>query len=148
MEKKYSRAIKLFDKSVKIKPDFWPAINNQGLAYFEQDKMTESMNFFKKAIAIEENAEPLLGLATCLRVQDIKLARELVRKALNKEPKYVSYEYRQEQLWGNKLQTSVEILLQNDQLQKDILEAKSKIIESLNFKTGKYLPISLNLKIT
>ena len=131
MEKKYSRAIKLFDKSVKIKPNFWPAINNQGLAYFEQDKMTESMNFFKKAIAIEENAEPLLGLATCLRFQDIKLALELVRKALKKEPKYVNYEYRQEQLWGNKLQTSVEILLQNDQLKKDILEAKSKIIESL-----------------
>ena len=128
MEKEYSRAIKLFDKSVKIKPDFWPAINNQGLAYFEQDKMTESINFFKKAIAIEENAEPLLGLATCLRVQDIHLALQLVRKALNKEPKYVSYEYRKEQLWGNKLQTSVEILLQNDQLQKDILKAKSKII--------------------
>ena len=32
MEKNYSEAIKLFNKSVDIKPDFWQAINNQGLA--------------------------------------------------------------------------------------------------------------------
>jgi len=37
MEKNYSEAIKFFDKSVKIKPDFWQAINNQGLAYFEKE---------------------------------------------------------------------------------------------------------------
>ena len=33
MEKITYVAIKLFDKSVKIKPDFWQAINNKGLAY-------------------------------------------------------------------------------------------------------------------
>ena len=49
---------------------------------------------------IEENAEPLLGLASCLRIKDIKLALELARKALAKDPKYVDYNYRKEQLWG------------------------------------------------
>ena len=127
MEKNYSEAIKLFEKSIKIKPDFWQAINNQGLAYFETNKINLSIKLFEKAISIEENAEPLLGLASCLRMKDIKLSLQLAKKALNKNPNYVNYDYRNEQLWGEKLQTSTEILLQNDQLQVDVILAKSKI---------------------
>ena len=127
MEKNYSAAIKLFDQSVKIKPDFWQAINNKGLAYFEKNNINLSINLFEKAISIEDNAEPLLGLASCLRMKDIKLALQLTKKALNKDPNYVNYDYRKEQLWGEKLQTSTEILLQNDQLQTDVILAKSKI---------------------
>ena len=130
MEKNYSEAIKLFDQSVKIKPDFWQAINNQGLAYFEKNNINLSINLFKKAISIKENAEPLLGLASCLRTTDIELALQLTKKALNKNPKYVSYDYRKEQLWGDKLQASTEILLQNDQLKTDVILAKAKINES------------------
>ena len=130
MEKNYSEDIKLFDQSVKIKPDFWQAINNQGIAYFEQNNIDQSIKLFERAISIEDNAEPLLGLASCLRMKDIKLALELAKKALNKDPKYVSYDYRKEQLWGDKLQASTEILLQNDQLQRDVIIAKAKINES------------------
>ena len=32
IEKNYTEAIKFFEKSVKLKPNFWQAINNQGLA--------------------------------------------------------------------------------------------------------------------
>ena len=127
MEKNYSGAIKLFDKSVKIKPDFWQAINNQGLAYFEKNNINLSIEFFEKAIEIEENAEPLLGLASCLRMKNNKLALELAKKALIKDPNYVEYEYRKEQLWGEKLQTSTEILLKNDKLRTYVMLAKSKI---------------------
>ena len=127
MEKNYSQALKLFDKSVKIKPDFWQAINNQGLAYFEKDNINLSIKHFEKAIAIQENAEPLLGLASCLRKKDINLALELAKKALTADPNYVDYGYRKEQLWGEKLQTSTEILLQNNYLQADVILAKSKI---------------------
>ena len=130
MEKNFLAAIKLFDKSVKIKPDFWQAINNKGLAYFEKNNINSSINLFKKAISIEENAEPLLGLASCLRMKDFELALQLTKKALKKDPKYVSYDYRKEQLWGDKLQASTEILLQNDQLQTDVILAKAKIKES------------------
>ena len=130
MEKNYSEAIKFFDKSVKIKPDFWQAINNKGLAYFEKDNKDLSIKFFEKAISIEENAEPLLGLASCVRKRDIKLAIELTKKALAKNPNYVDSDYRKEQLWGEKLQTSTEFLLQNEQLQQDVRLAKSKINES------------------
>ena len=127
MEKNYFKAIKLFERSIKIKPDFWQAFNNQGLAYFEKNDITLSIKLFEKAISIEDNAEPLLGLATCLRLKDIKLALELAKKALEKDPNYVNYNYRKEQLWGEKLQTSTEILLQNKKLQRDVILAKSKI---------------------
>ena len=127
MEKKYSEAIKLFEKSLSIKPDYWQAINNQGLAYYEKNNINLSIKFFKKAISIQENAEPILGLASCLRMQDIKLALKLAKKALTKNPNYVDYDYRKEQLWGENLQISTEILLQNDQIQKDVKLARSKI---------------------
>jgi len=127
MEKQYSEAIKLFDKSIEIKPNFWQAINNKGLAYFEKKNINLSMKLFKKAISIEENAEPLLGLASCLRVNNIQLALQLAKKALYKNPNYVDFDYRKEQLWGENLQNSTEILLQNDQIQKDVIIAKSKI---------------------
>ncbi len=130
MEKNYSNAISQFDKSIKIKNDFWQAINNQGLAYFEQDKINLSIKHFEKAISIQENAEPLLGLAACLRIKNDKLALQLAKKALAKDPNYVDYDYRKEQLWGEKLQTSTEILLRNSQLETDIQLAKSKINSS------------------
>ena len=127
MEKNYSKAIKIFDKSLKIKPDFWQAINNQALAYFEENNVSLSKKLFEKAISINDNAEPILGLASCLRNTDIKLALKLAKKALTKDPKYVSSEFREEQLWGEQLQTSTEILLKNDQIQTDVILAKSKI---------------------
>jgi len=130
MEKNYLGAINLFDKALKIKPNFWQAINNKGLAYFEQNDIDQSIKLFEKAISIEENAEPLLGLASCINIQDNKLAIQLAKKALDKDPKYVNYDYRKEQLWGEKLQASTEILLQNEQLKKDVVLAKSKISES------------------
>jgi len=129
MEKNYLGAIKLFDKSIKIKPDFWQAINNQGLAYFERNNVNLSIKLFESAISIEENAEPLLGLASCKNKYDTKLAIQLAKKALAKDPKYVNYDYRKEQLWGEKLQASTEILLQNKQLKQDVIMAKSKIVE-------------------
>ena len=127
IEKNYSDAIKLFDKAIKVKPDFWQAINNKALAYFEKNNINLSIKFFEQAISIEENAEPLLGLASCLRSEDIALALELAKKALSKNHNYVNFDYRKEQLWGEKLQTAAEILLKNDQLQADIILAKSKI---------------------
>jgi len=127
MEKNYSEAIKVFDKSIKIKPDFWQAINNKGLAYFETNNMNLSIKHFEKAISIQDNAEPLLGLASCFRTKDIKLAIQLAKKALAIDPNYVSYDYRKEQLWGEKLQASTKILLQNDELETDIIMAKFKI---------------------
>tara|TARA_B100000941_G_scaffold101657_1_gene71162 strand:- start:169 stop:1032 length:864 start_codon:yes stop_codon:yes gene_type:complete len=127
MEKNYEKAIKEFEKAIAIKKDFWQAINNQGLAYFELDKINLSIVYFEKAIAIEDNAEPLLALASCLRLKNINEAILLAKRALIKEPNYVEYDYRKEQLWGEKLQKSTTKLFQNNQLEKEIILAKTKI---------------------
>ena len=127
MEKNYSKALDLFEKAIELKPDFWQAINNKGLAYFEEEKIDLSIKNFEEAISIQENAEPLLGRASCLRIKDIELALALAKKALAKDPNYVNYDYRKEQLWGEKLQTSTEFLLQNEQLKEDVKLAKFKI---------------------
>ena len=127
IEKNYEKAIGEFDKAIKIKKDFWQAINNKGLAYFELNKINLSIISFQKAIDLEENAEPLLALAACLSTQDMNEAIFLAKKALNKEPNYVEYEYRKEQLWGEKLQNSTKKLFENNQLIKEILFAKTKI---------------------
>ena len=55
---------------------------------------------------------------------------KLAKKSLNKNPNYVDYDYRKEQLWGENIQASTEILLQNEQLQTDVILAKSKISQS------------------
>ena len=128
MEKNYFEAIKLFNKAIQIKPDFWQAINNKGLAYFEENNINSSIESFEKAISIEENAESLLGLATCLRIKNInEEVIQLAKKALAKDPNYVNTDYRKEQLWGEKLQRATELLLQNEQLKKDVILAKTKI---------------------
>jgi tetratricopeptide (TPR) repeat protein len=127
MEKDYTEAINFFDEAVNIKPDFWQSINNKALAYFEKNKKDMSIKFFKKAISIEKNAEPLLGLATCLMEENINLALKLAKEALDKNPNYVEFEYRKEQLWGDKIQRSAEILLNNTELRREIAIAKSKI---------------------
>ena len=127
MEKNYEAAIKEFDKAIKIKKDFWQAINNKGLAYFELNKINLSIISFQKAIALEENAEPLLALASCLSTKNINEAVILAKKALNKEPNYVEYNYRKEQLWGEKLQSYTKKLFENILLEKEIITAKTKI---------------------
>ncbi len=53
-----------------------------------------------------------------MNIQNNKLAIQLAKKALAKDPKYVNYDYRKERLWGEKLQATTEILLQNEQLKR------------------------------
>ena len=127
MEKDYLKAIKTFDKSILIKDDFWQAINNKGLAYFERNEEVLSAKFFEQAIKLNENAEPILGLASCLMKNDINSAVLLAKKALDKDPNYVDRQYRKEQLWGENLQKRTEELLKNEQLKNDISLAKGKI---------------------
>ena len=73
---------------------------------------------------------PVIAAPLDTLIKDIELALKLAKEALAKNPNYVNYDYRKEQLWGEKLQNSTEILLQNEQLQKDVILAKSKIYSS------------------
>jgi len=123
LEKDYQKALLEYDKLINIKSDFWQAINNKGLVYFELNKTLLAIENFKNAINIEKNAEPMLALAVCLQEINIKQSIKLAKEALEKNPKYVSFEYRKEQLWGKNLQTATEKLFKLDELKKDIANA-------------------------
>ena len=127
MEKNYFSAIENFDKSIIIKKDFWQAINNKGLAYFEKDDINLAIFFFKQAISISKNAEPILGLASCVMKDDINEALKLAKQALSENPNYVDFKYREEQLWGEKLQKRTKKLLENEEIKNEVALAKLKI---------------------
>ena len=61
---------------------------------------------------------------------DVNTAVSLAKKALIKDPKYVEYNFRKEQLWGEKLQSSTKQLFQNSQLIKAVNLAKTQIPEA------------------
>ena len=124
IERKYDKAINSFNEAIELKKDFWQAINNKGLVYFELDEIELSEKYFEKAIYFEENAEPLLGLAAAILNKDRDRAIQLTKKALLQDPKYVSNSYRKEQLWGIKIQKVTKELLNIEELKADIIFAK------------------------
>ena len=120
MEKNYKKALSKYNKIIEIKANFWQAINNKGLIYFEQDAILLAINNFTKAIEIKKNAESMLALGVSLKNTDKKKSILLVREALQKNPNYASFEFREEQLWGEKLQRATEELFKLEELKKDI----------------------------
>ena len=120
MEKNYKKALSKYNKIIEIKANFWQAINNKGLIYFEQEEILLAINNFKKAIEIERNAESLLALGVTLKNTNKKKSILLVKEALQKNPNYVSFKFREEQLWGEKLQKATEELFKIEELKNDI----------------------------
>ena len=62
----------------------------------------------------------MLALGVSLKNTNKKKSILLVKEALQKDPNYASYEFRKEQLWGEKLQKATEELLKLEELKKDI----------------------------
>ena len=120
MEKNYEKALERYNKILEIKANFWQAINNKGLIYFERDELLLAINHFTKAIEIERNAESMLALGVSLQNTDKKKSILLVKEALEKNPNYVSLTFREEQLWGVKLQKATQELFKLEELKKDI----------------------------
>lgn len=132
MENDYKNALKTFERAVRIRSDFWQVINNIGLVYYEIDEKLLAEINFKKAISIERNGETLLALAVTLQNKDPKKSILLAKAALKLNPSFVSYEYRKEQLWGDKIQKATQQLFKSQEMKDDIDLAreyiKSKIV--------------------
>ena len=120
LEKNYEKALTQYNKIIEIETNFWQATNNKGLIYFELDEILLAINHFTKAIEIEKNAESLLALGVSLKNTDKEKSIMLVKEALQKNPKYVSFEFRKEQLWGQKLQKATQELFKLQELKQDI----------------------------
>jgi len=125
MEKNFEKALETYNKIIEIEGIFWQAINNKGLIYFERDEILLAINHFTKAIEIERNAESILALGVSLKNINKEKSILLVKEALKKNPNYVSLKFREEQLWGVKLQKATEELFKIEELKKDISIANS-----------------------
>ena len=120
MEKNYKEALKTFERAVKIKSNFWEVINNIGLAYYELDEKYFAEINFNRAISINRNGETLLALAVTLQNKDPEQSILLSKEALKLNPSFVSLEYREEQLWGDKIQKATQQLFKSQELEDDI----------------------------
>ena len=124
IEKNFKKSLNTFNKAINIKPNFWQAFNNKGLIFFELNNIPRAVENFKRAIEIENNAEPLLALAVSIQDENFKESILLAKEALSKNPKYVDDKYRQEQLWGERIQKQTKKLLSSKELKQDIALAK------------------------
>ena len=120
MEKNYEQALSKYNEIIEIKANFWQAINNKGLIYFEQNEIILAINNFTKAVEIKKNAESMLALGVSLKKTNKKKSIMLVKEALQKNPNYVSFNFREEQLWGENLQKATEELFKIEELKEDI----------------------------
>ena len=124
MEENFIKSLNVFNEATNIKPTFWQAFNNKGLIFFELNNVPSAIKNFKKAIEIEDNAEPLLALAVCIQDENFKESILLAKKALSKDPNYVDNEFRKEQLWGEKIQKQTNKLFSSKELKEDVAIAK------------------------
>ena len=109
-------ALAAFERASSLRKDFWEALNNQGLVLFEQGKTKDAIQRWRRVLTIKPDAaEPMLALAAGLFSQGPAgrgEALELASKALDTEPNYVLESYQKEQLWGPKLRSTTQELLQ------------------------------------
>ena len=59
-------------------------------------------------------------VAVSLKDTDKKQSILLVKEALQKNPNYASFKFREEQLWGEKLQKATERLFKIEELKEDV----------------------------
>ncbi len=124
----YKPALIAFRKSSEINSKFWQSINNEGLVLYELNKSKEAISKFKSALEISNDAEPMLALAIALYSLDQKSTESLnlAKNALKSNPKYVSKDYQNKQLWGKRIQKSAQVLFKTKEMKKVVKEAKEK----------------------
>ena len=94
----------------------------------DRNKAKEAISKFKQALAISNNAEPMLALAVVLfssdnnSIESIRLAKN----ALKSNPQYISQDFQAKQLWGKKLQKSAKLLFNANEMKKVVREAREK----------------------
>lgn len=127
MQKDLPAALTSFERATQLKPEFWEALNNQALVLFEMDERTEAIRRWRRVLAIEENAEPMLALAAALHQQGSNRdqAISMARTALNRDPNYVLVPHQIEQLWGAQIRQATANLLAEAELASAVERAKA-----------------------
>jgi len=123
-------ALTSFERASKLRPDFWEAINNQGLVLFELGRQDEALQRWRQVLKIKpDTAETSLAMAAGLEVKggaaNHTEAIRLASKALADDPNYVLDSFRKEQLWGERLRAATRALLAQPELKASVDRASA-----------------------
>ncbi|MCP9886892.1 hypothetical protein KBY96_02940 [Cyanobium sp. ATX 6A2] len=123
------QALEAFARAADLRRDFWEAINNKALVLYELDQVDQAITHWRRVLQIQpEAAEPNLALAAALFGRGADGRREaldLASKALASEPNYVLASHQEEQLWGTKLRSTTQRLLELEELRVDVERAEA-----------------------
>ena len=118
----FSEAIASYEEAVTLEAKFWPAINNIGLVYYEQDNLDKAIDRWDAALKIDdEQAEPRLARAVAFYAQgqQEKGVKEGI-DALTIDIRYADLAFLEENLWGAKLLKDTEAFLEIPQVKATI----------------------------
>jgi tetratricopeptide (TPR) repeat protein len=122
-------ALEAFKRAAELRRDFWEAINNTALVLYELDQVDQAIVHWRRVLQIQpEAAEPNLALAAALFERGADSRREALERAtraLATEPDYVLASHQEEQLWGVKLRTTTQRLLQLEELRAAVERAEA-----------------------
>jgi tetratricopeptide (TPR) repeat protein len=123
----YDEARGTYEKAIAIDKEFWPAINNIGLLEYQLGNIDAAIEQFKASIAIDDGAaEPLLALGTALYVQgDTEQALKLGVRAMQADFTYGDVQTLRDNLWGDRLVTDVQVLLNTEPVRNALNQAKA-----------------------
>ena len=120
LQGKGEEALAAFQEASVHQDDFWPAVNNEGLVFYEADQPEAAMERWRQAIAINDQvAEPVLALAAALYNQgdQSQATIGLAIRALDRDPDYAAEDFQESQLWGEKLRAATQELFMDSRLQ-------------------------------
>jgi len=112
-------ALPSFEKASSLRKNFWEAVNNQAIVLYEQGRIGEAINRWRRSLEISPGAaEPSLALAAALygEGKNSNDTLGLAIQALAKEPDYALDSYQKDQLWGAKLRQATKNLFQDERL--------------------------------
>ena len=126
MQGELQLALKSFEQATALKPEFWEALNNQALVLYEMGDLDEAIRRWRAVLKIENNAEPMLALATALHQRGEQTeAIQLASTALAKNPNYVLPLHQSEQLWGVRIREATAQLLSEPELANSVERAQA-----------------------
>lgn len=126
LQGKGEEALTAFQQASARKEDFWPAINNEGLVFYEADQPEAAIERWRQAIAINDQvAEPALALAAALYSQGDQSESTIgmAIRALDQESDYAEEAFQESQLWGEKLRAATRRLFTDSRLQNALERA-------------------------
>lgn len=124
----FDKARESFERALEVDAEFWPAINNIGLVDYQIGRIDDAIARWQRSIELDDQAaEPKLALATALYIQgDTEAAIQLGASAIQLDAAYGNIDTLRDNLWGDRLITDVQVLLQTDEVSSALNQARAE----------------------